>query len=148
MRDLLREDVLLFISNPLTESASYTVYRQTLERIAAKEGLSSNSIVDLLECSNRVHFGELIHHREAPQAVADGRADIAVVYDHLALRYTRIFPTIFDRVPLAIGENNITTRYAIGLVDESCEVANNAFQHFLGDESKSIYQSHGLPSIQ
>ena len=145
--DLLRENVRLFLSNPLTEGASHTVYRQTLEGCAAKDGLESNAIGDLLECSDKVLFGHLIHHREAPQAVADGSADVAIVYDHLALRYTRIFPEIFDRIPLPIGEHNITTRYAVGLVDETFQLACNAFEFFLSDETKSIYRNHGLQVI-
>ena len=148
VKDLLREDVRLFLSNPVTESASHTVYRQTLEGSAARDGLPSAAIGDLLESGERVHFGELIHHREAPQAIADGCADVAVVYDHLALRYTRIFPETFDRIPLAKGEHNIITRYAVGLVRESSELACDAFRHMLSDSTKSIYRHHGLQASQ
>ena len=48
----------------------------------------------------KVEYGERIHHREAPQAIMDGRADVAIVYYHLALGYTRIFPSLFEMVPL------------------------------------------------
>ena len=132
----------------MTESASHMVYRQTLERIAVRDGLPDSAVAKLLERSDNVLFGELIHHREAPQAVADGRADVAVVYDHLALRFNRIFPRIFDRIPLPLSEHNITTRYAIGLVDETCQVACDAFQYFLSDTTKSIYRRHGLQAVQ
>ncbi len=146
VRDLLREDVRLFLSNPITESASHTVYRETLEGIALEEGLANNVISTLLENRSKVLFGELIHHREAPQAIADDRVDVALVYDHLAIRYSRIFPEIFDRVPLPVNEKNIITQYAIGLVDENCQLARNAFEFFLGDKAASIYRYHGLHS--
>ena len=32
------------------------------------------------------------HHREAPQALADGEADVAMVCYHLALRFVRVYP--------------------------------------------------------
>ena len=137
-RDLLSPDIRLFISNPRTESASHAVYRQTLE------GFAGDAIGDLLDAGDRVVFGDLIHHREAPQAIADGRADVAVVYGHLALRYTRIFPEIFERIPLPEGERNITTRYAVGLVDEAHAMADKLYRYFLGDETAAIYQDHGL----
>ncbi len=143
--DLLRKDVRLFISNPVTEKASHTVYRQTLEGMASKSGITRKSIGELL-ASDHVHFGELIHHREAPQTIADGTADVAIVYDHLALRYCRIFPEIFERIPLPTDEHNVVTCYAIGLVTESCQVACDAFEYFLSDRAASIYRHHGLKS--
>lgn len=146
VRDLLRDNVKLFISNPVTEKASHTVYLQTLEGFAQKEGIGRNAIGDLFD-SGQVHFGELIHHREAPQVLADGRADVAIVYDHLALRYCRIFPEIFDRVPLPVDERNVITRYAIGLVNENSQVARDAFQYFQNETTTSIYQHHGLQSL-
>ena len=144
--DLLSENIRLFISNPETEKASHLVYRQTLEGIGAKEGIAKQSIEELLS-GDHVHIGELIHHREAPQAIADGLADVAIVYDHLALRYCRIFPEIFDRIQLPADEHNITTRYAIGLANENCQVACDAFQYFLNEKAASIYQYHGLHPV-
>ncbi len=141
-QDLLSPDVRLFISNPRTESASHAVYRQTLE------GFAGEAVGNLLDSGDRVLFGDLIHHREAPQAVADGRVDVAVVYGHLALRYTRIFPEIFERIPLPEGEHNITTRYAVGLVDESRETAGELYRFFLGEGAAAIYRHHGLLPIQ
>jgi len=145
--DLFNNDVRLFLSNPVTESASHEVYRHTLEGFASEEGLAADSIERLLKCHDKVYFGERIHHREAPQALVNGDADVAVIYDHLALRYTRIFPEIFHRIQLPVCEYNIVTRYAVGVVDENCHVACHAFEHFLGDETASIYQYHGLQSI-
>ncbi len=147
VRDLFRPDVRLFISNPGTERASHLVYRQTLEGLATAAGLAENSIRDLLASRDKVLFGELIHHREAPQAIADGRADVAVVYRHLALRYTRVFPEIFDHIPLPESERNVTTRYAIGLVDENQTRAGELFRYFLGDAAAAIYRYHGLRPI-
>lgn len=144
--DLLRENVRLFISNPMTEKASHMVYRQTLEGIGQKEGIAKQSIEKLLS-GDQVHIGELIHHREAPQVIADGLADVAIVYDHLALRYCRIFPEMFDRIKLPADEHNIITRYAIGLANENCQVACSAFRYFLDEKAASIYRNHGLHPV-
>ena len=94
--DLLRPDVIPFMSNPDTEAASYGVYRETMLAMARIRGLG----VEALGCrlsgeggeNGPIVFGERIHHREAPQALVDGKADVAMVYYHLALRYVRVFP--------------------------------------------------------
>ncbi len=144
VQDLLRDDVRLFLSNPQTESASHAVYRQTLEGFVSQAELGSDKIRNLLAHPAKVMYGELIHHREAPQAVADGAADAALVYDHLALRYVRIFPDIFERVRLPAGPINITTRYAIGIADENCPLAQQAFEFFQSAQTEAIYVHHGL----
>ena len=146
--DLLRDDVRLFLSNPVTESASHTVYRSTLEGVALKEGLTDDVIANLLENSDKVMFGKMIHHREAPQAVADGHADVAVVYDHLALRYARLFPEVFEQIRLPEGAHNMITRYAIGIVDENSKLALDAFEFFQDDQTGLIYQHHGLHAVR
>ena len=99
--DLLRTDVQLTISNPVTETASYDVYKQTLLNVAQEQGLDVTAFADLIaKDSTRVIFGESIHHREVPQTIFSGAADVAIVYYHLALRYSRIFPNDFEMVEI------------------------------------------------
>jgi hypothetical protein len=97
--DLARDDVRLFLSNPRTETVSYEGYADTLKALAAGEG-SDLSFLDRPAASGKIVFGHSIHHREAPEAVASGVADVAVVFYHLALRYLKIFPERFDMIPL------------------------------------------------
>ena len=97
--DLLRPDVVLFMSNPDTEAASYGVYRETILATARIRGLDMGTLERRLSGEgDPIVFGERIHHREAPQVLADGEADVAMVYYHLALRYVRIFPGEFEIV--------------------------------------------------
>ena len=105
MADLLRPDVIPFISNPDTDASSYGVYRETMLAMARIRGLDVGALTrrlsgeaDEVGESGVIVFGERIHHREAPQALADGRADVAMVYYHLALRYVRVFPGEFEIV--------------------------------------------------
>ena len=73
VKDLMQDDVRLFISHPETENVSYQGYRETLEGLAGRMNLPAD------EFSRRVFgrtlvTGDCIHHREAPEAVAAGRA--------------------------------------------------------------------------
>ena len=91
--DLLREDVRLTISNLDTETASYNIYKQALLEVAAEKELDVTTFSNLIDKdSTQTIFGETIPHREVPQAIFENSADVAIVYYHLALRYSRIFP--------------------------------------------------------
>ena len=142
--DLTRGDVRLFLSNPETEAASNEVYRATLKGLARRQGL----LVDIPE--ERIVYGERIHHREAPQALADGRADVALVYYHLALRYVRIFPQHFEIVALdgapadqALPEN-IISRFHVGLIGDGGKWGGQLLAFLLGEGATDIYRRHGL----
>lgn len=150
VNDLMREDVRLFISNPETETVSYAGYRQTLEGMAARKGLDAAAF-------NRAVFGETVvwgqrvHHREAPEALAQGRADTAIVYFHLALRYTRIFPDLFDFLPLGgtrqqpqpFAENRVG-KIHLGIVGDGGLWGRSFADFMLGRAAADIYAAHGL----
>lgn len=151
IEDLLRDDIRLFISNPETEKASYTVYRQSLLNLAHEAGFTTEAIEKRLNDNNKICFGELIHHREAPQCLVDGRVDVAMVYYHLALRYTRIFPGIFDFIPLGGYKfdpqptaGNLTTTYHIALIGNGGVFGDALLTFMLGDVVNRIYAEHGL----
>ncbi len=142
--DLRRDDVCLFISNPITESVSYETYAATLQRLAAKQGWQLDLNAEAR--SARVIYGESIHHREAPQALADGRADCAIVFRHLALRYERIFPEYFETVPIsAAGDaDNLVSSIHIGVVGNGGQWGQRAVDFLLSERSGAIYRQHGL----
>lgn len=149
--DLLREDVRLFISNPVTEKASYDVYQETLQQLGQVVGLSATAIQGRLGDTKHTRFGELIHHREAPQCLARGDADVAVIYYHLALRYTRIFPDLFDFIPLGGNKQtpipdagNITTTYHIALLNDEGDFGKDLYDYMFSDDVTHIYAEHGL----
>lgn len=144
--DLNRDDVRLFLSNPETEAASFDVYVQSLNLLAKARNLSLNI---LSAPRARTVFGSGIHHREAPQALADGRADVAFVYYHLALRYTHIFHEWFDIVwpdEPGVPESpcNVTTDYHCGVVDAGGQWGPGFVDFLMTDSVAEIYARHGL----
>jgi hypothetical protein len=148
--DLLRDDVRLALSNPKTETASYDLYRDTLRRLASEAGVDVDALDKVLS-SDRVVHSAAIHHREIPQLVADGRADAAVIYYHLALRYTRVFAGRFEIVKLAplLGEPGFTpanrvTVYHIGRIGDGGAWGATLIDFMNGDEVAAIYRHHGL----
>lgn len=152
--DLLRDDVRLFLSNPDTETASFTAYYETL-RALAPDTETGRGFPDAKISKGQVVYGERIHHREAPQAVAEGSADAAMVFYHLALRYLRIFPEHFDAVPLGGSMDapdplpgNVTGVTHMGLVGEGGKWGMNLLEFLRSAQVMDIYRSHGLLSAE
>jgi len=145
--DLLNQDVRMAISNPDTETASFTVYEAALCAYARREGRSENAVSNYLK-SELVTKSTAIHHREIPDIISTGAADASLIYYHLALRYTRIFPDRFelieiDSASLPDPERFITT-YHIALVGSGGAYGARFVQFFGSDPVASIYRSHGL----
>ena len=161
--DLLRPDVIPFISNPETEAASYGVYRETMLAMARLQGLNVGALerrlsgeADEAGEGGAIVFGERIHHREAPQALVDGRADVAMVYYHLALRYVRVFPGEFGIVcegwnPEGEGDGEpargmVETEYAAAPTRWMGEWGEAFVEFMRSGEVAAIYEGHGIRS--
>lgn len=148
--DLVREDVRIFLSNPVNESVSFEAYAATLRAIAASRGLDYGFIDPAPGSSRRVVYGDCIHHREAPQCLVDDRADVAIVYYHLALRYVRIFPELFDFVALTTDGDpaQVVSAAHLGLVGDGGEWGVRLSEFLLGDEVAAVYRYHGLDPVR
>jgi ABC-type molybdate transport system substrate-binding protein len=150
IQDLMRPDVRLFISHPDTESVSHQGYRKTLESMAVHQGISAWDFIEEVFGRTQVK-GKRIHHREAPEAVASGSADAAIVYYHLAIYYNRIFPETFAIIPLGgtvdhpepAPENQITEIH-IGIVDNGGPWGMHFIDFMLSRAVADIYADHGL----
>ncbi|MEW6334039.1 MAG: substrate-binding domain-containing protein [Thermodesulfobacteriota bacterium] len=149
LRDLAEKNVRLFLPNPETETVSCRAYMDTLKAVAAGEGIDPSFLAD--GTGRHIVYGERIHHREAPQAVLDNRADAAVVYYHLALRYMRVFPALFEMVTLGgaalsarPGPDSKNGRTHAGTVGDGGRWGA-AFLRFLSsDRAGDVYTHHGL----
>lgn len=144
--DLAREDVRIFLSNPTTETVSYEAYATTLRRVAARDGLEFGFLDAAPGALPRMVYGDCIHHREAPQCLADDRADVAVIFYHLALRYSRIFPDLFELVALTADDDaaQVISAIHIGLVGGGGEWGARLVEFMLGEEVAAVYRHHGL----
>jgi len=145
--DLTRDDVKLTLSNPVTEGASHMIYRETIFNIAKEQNLDVSTFESLLDkAANKTLYGDNIHHREVPQAIFSGQADVAVVYYHLALRYAKIFPDHFEFIELST-KNHVQTDYHIGIIGDGGEWGQKFHDFMFSDTVKELYAKHGLTDI-
>ena len=150
--DLLRNDVKIFLSNPVTETVSYQAYTDCLRSLSMRSGHTLEFLAHQPGRHDpaKLVYGETIHHREAPQCLADDKADVAVVYCHLGLRYQRIFPDLFSFVwpNGAVSDQGCDhSQFNCGLVDNGGEWGTKLLEHLSSEQVASIYRSHGLESV-
>jgi hypothetical protein len=67
--------------------------------------------------SSRRFLGHNIVHRDLPEMVARGYADVALTQYHLISYWTRIFPNHFDLVPV-FGAERFFVKIAFGRVTD------------------------------
>lgn len=149
--DLLSDDVTVACSNPVTEKASYTVYAEAARGLAREAGADGDAVVAKLSTAGpKTVHSQIIHHREIPELIGAGHADAAMIYYHLALRYARIFPELFEFVDIGgvlSGERspaNLTTRYHIGLVADGDKWGEHFVAFMQSNTAQRIYEENGL----
>ena len=78
--------------------------------------------------------------------MADGRADAALVYHHLALRYALIFPDLFEFVRLS-GADAFTGEVHTAVVGDGGPWGRRLSAFLATEEVAEIYRFHGLDGI-
>jgi ABC-type molybdate transport system substrate-binding protein len=139
LSDLAREDVRVALSSPAREPASFESYSTTL-RAQAGAGFP-----DLLLKKASTTSPLAVHHRENPQFIYDGVADVAPMYYHFGEYLKRRMPEHFDYVALP-SEGNFRDALAISLVrDARHRAAAAAWIEFIrSDAAAAVYRKHGF----
>ena len=147
IHDLLDARVRLALSNPVTESASYSVYEGALLAAARQVGADVELTRERLR-SEAVVKSRIIHHREIPALLAADQADVSVVYQHLALRYCRIFPQHFEHVVVDLtifdDPSAYISQYHAAPVGVPGMHARQLLAYLNTDTVREIYRSHAL----
>ncbi|MCP4135166.1 MAG: ABC transporter substrate-binding protein [bacterium] len=112
--DLYRDDMKMVISNKDTEPGSFGNYSGSIFNIANQNPGQLPTGVSAVDFFNKIFntpnekwiSGHRIHHREVPQAIADGEADCGMMFYHLAKYAVDSFPGKFDIVPLGGSVSN------------------------------------------
>jgi ABC-type molybdate transport system substrate-binding protein len=137
--DLARQDVRVAISSPKQEPASFESYANTLRAQGGprfpEEILKKPSTISPLA----------VHHRENPQFIFDGRADVAPMYYHFGDYLKTRLPKHFDYVSLP-AEGNFRDELAISVIrDAPHPKAAAAWLEFIrSDAAAAIYTKHGF----
>ncbi len=106
---LRRPNVHLVTPNPYLEPGAFLNYAGTIYEVAKHDphpphGWTANRLFNSIFGPNAPKgkwlIGDRIHHRDEPQAVAYGGADVAVLMYQLAKYTVKCFPHTFSMIPL------------------------------------------------
>lgn len=140
--DLARDDVAVAMSSPQREPASYASYAATM----AAQGDADLPARVLAKLTT--WMPTRVHHRETPQAVAQGVVDVAPLYRHLALYLAQHMPEHFDVVELP-EDGNCRDDLAVAVLHEAPHpAAAAAWSEFLvGSEAATVFRAHGFEPV-
>jgi ABC-type molybdate transport system substrate-binding protein len=136
--DLARPDVSLAISAPAgpTNDNSY------ISTLKAQGG--SDFAAQVLAKPNTVQT-RVVHHRENPQLIADGIADVAPMYFHFGDYLKKTFPQLFDYVLLPLKGNTIEELSIAKIRTAPRPQAADAWIEFIrSDIAAEIFNRHGF----
>jgi hypothetical protein len=108
---------------------------------AAMEGLIGKSAADAVFAAEVPTFpGRIgIVHRDLPEMVARGYADVAFTQYHLISYWTRIFPRHFELVPVSGAERFFVKIAFARVIDPLRMRALRAFEAFFFDRARDVY---------
>src|SRR5258705_9896706 len=137
--DLLRDDVRGALSSPAREPASFDSYSTTLR---AQGGAQMPDRV--LQKTSTVS-PQAVHHRENPQFIYDGVADVAPMYFHFGEYLKKRMPEHFDYVALP-AEGNFRDELAISMINNAPRrAAAAAWIDFIrSDVAAAVYNRYGF----
>ncbi len=151
LRDVIESGARFFISHPQREKASYEVYRQTLENFAVRESIPEQKFRHWFDTGAQwFRVGQRVHHREAPEALLAGEADVTLLYHHLALRFSDIFSGALEHVALygagtaSPAPEHVITDYYLAAAAQAKPLVQDCVEFMLGPQTAGIYQRFGL----
>ena len=137
--DLMRSDVRVALSSPAREPASFESYSHTLRAQGGPQ------LPDLLLKKTSTISPIAVHHRENPQFIYDGAADVALMYYHFGDYLKSRMPEYFDYVTLPV-EGNFRDELAISTIRNAPHKdAAGAWTDFIrSDAAAVVYSRHGF----
>jgi len=135
LADVVRSGARIALPDAVNEAGSRARYREAVDELIGK------AAGDAFFAAEAPHFsGRLgIVHRDFPEMVARGYADVALTQYHLVSYWTRIFPNHFELVPV-LGAERFFVKIAFARIfDPLRPRALQAFEEFFFARAKDVY---------
>lgn len=125
-------------------SASEPGARQ--QYISALEGLLGQPRTQAVLARETLTFaGRLgIQHRDIPQAIAGGAADVGIIFHHLAQYYAAAYPQLCAMIAVPGAEQFSSTIAMASVNDPLRSAAAKAFSQYFLEAAREVYPRHGF----
>jgi hypothetical protein len=122
------------------EAGARARYRAAVDELIGKAAADALFAVEVPHFPGRIG----IVHRDLPEMVARGYADVALTQYHLISYWTRIFPNHFELVPVS-GAERFFVKIAFGrVIDPLRPRALKAFEEFFFSRAREVYPRYDL----
>ena len=140
LTDVVRTGARIALPDAIEEAGSRARYRVAVNELIGK------SAAEALFAAEAAHFpGRLgIVHRDFPEMVARGYADVALTQYHLISYWTRQFSNHFELVPISGAERFFVTIAFGRVVDPLRPRALKAFEEFFFSRARDVYPRYDL----
>ena len=135
LADVARTGARIALPDAVNEAGSRARYREAVDELIGK------SAADAFFAAEAPHFpGRIgIVHRDFPEMVARGYADVALTQYHLISYWTRTFPNHFELVPIT-GAERFFVKIAFGrVINPLRPPALKAFEEFFFSRARDVY---------
>ena len=124
----------------IVEAGARARYRAAVDELIGKSSADAFFAAEVEQFPGRIG----ITHRDVPEMVARGYADVGITQYHLVSYWTRIFPNHFELIPIAGGER-FFVKIAFGrVIDPLRPRALKAFEEFFFSRARDVYPRYDL----
>ncbi len=124
----------------VVEAEARTRYRAAVDELIGKSAADAFFAREVENFPGRIG----ITHRDVPEMIARGYADVGITQYHLISYWTRIFPDHFELVPIA-GVERFFVKIAFGrIIDPLRPRALKAFEEFFFSRARDVYPRYDL----
>jgi hypothetical protein len=140
LTDVARSGARIALPDAVEEAGSRARYRVAVDELIGRSGAEAFFAAEMSHFPGRLG----IVHRDFPEMVARGYADVALTQYHLISYWTRIFPDHFELVPVAGAERFFATIAFGRIIDPLRPRALKAFEEFFFSRARDVYPSYDL----
>jgi len=135
LADVARTGARIALPDPVNEAGSRARYRDAVDELIGKSAADAFFAAEVLHFPGRIG----IVHRDFPEMVARGYADVGFTQYHLISYWTRTFPNHFELLPIA-GAEGFFVKIAFGrIINPPHPRALKAFEEFFFNRARDVY---------
>jgi hypothetical protein len=140
LTDVVRTGARVALPDAGEGAASRARVRVAVDELSGKSAAEAIFVAEAPPFAGRLG----IVHRDFPEMVSRGYADVALVQYHLASYWTRLFPNHFELVPIS-GAERFFIKIAFGrVIDPLRPRALEAFEEFFFNRARDTYPRYDL----
>jgi len=140
LADVIRTGARIALPDAIEEAGSRARYRTAVDELIGTPAADAFFAAEVAHFPGRIG----IVHRDFPEMIARGYADVALTQYHLISYWTRIFPNHFELIPVP-GAERFFVKIAFGRVlDPLRPRALKAFEEFFFSRARELYPRYDL----